>query len=563
MEPKARSRGRLSYLVGCLIGWSTILVAACAPTPPPTLLPMTPQALIASTMTQAPSETPTSTNTPVPTDTSTLAAIATATATSTPVAVINTDKTIVYSGPANIGFDNVALLPKGAEVTPVGVFGQFVKVQVEVGFTTQDCFVLASALENVPPGLPTLTKDQVPWLSVSNYPNDLKLSSNDTSWKKDPQGNTSIRGDAEVDFTMAGSGPYWMILSDASNPGNALFVGFDASVEVKVNDISISHGTLLINSGKVFDGQIEVQVHENGKSITISSPTNNFQDFQLDLTTLDPVFANGIFAKGMVPQTLVSPGSKIDVSGLKVSQAPSGEAINATPTPKPRPTSHATSTSVSPQVVNGDVIMGTQNGVEFNLLAGQMPPWGYKGYYLDRDRAGSGSIVVNGRSFAFAYAPVVGDLVFARFENYPGEYAEKQFCSKGGGCAINFENAYVVQVKNVLGIRYFSANNPNPLVTPPSGGSSPYLWAEVIGLGSNGNIKVTQIYINLDTPLFVGATVTKDGHNFGHDGPGSGFTIATTRINSRLIAPGNFIGLAGQTDIPAGIVDNNGIVIIY
>jgi hypothetical protein len=298
-------------LTGCIV----LLIAACASPPSPTSPPLTAQAHSVWTPTSLPSETPTSTNTPVPTDTSTLAATATATATSTPVAVINTDKTAVNAGPANIGYDNVALLPKGAEVTPVGVFGQFVKVQYEVGGTTQEGFVLKSTLNTLLTDLEILTKDQVPWTTISKYPSDLKVSPTSKTFRIEPQAKTMINGDAEINFKITGTGQYWMVLGDKTSNSLLVLGGHDQSVEVKINDTddvkrkSIFFDSLQSKSGTPFDGQIEVRVFDNGKRVTISSPNDTFQDYHLDLTMLDPAFSNGFLAGGLVPELTASAGS--------------------------------------------------------------------------------------------------------------------------------------------------------------------------------------------------------------------------------------------------------------
>lgn len=135
-----------------------LMLVACAPSATPTPMP---------TATTLP--TATLTATPLPTDTPTLTATATRTTTptNTPTATPRPDPQTnsvvsLYAGPGNYGYEVIAQLPKGAKITTLGVYSDFVQVKVDSGGKTQTGFIQAKSVNHLPQSLPQLTKDQLP-----------------------------------------------------------------------------------------------------------------------------------------------------------------------------------------------------------------------------------------------------------------------------------------------------------------------------------------------------------------------------------------------------------------
>jgi len=74
---------------------------------------------------------------------------------------------IAYPGPSNVDYGPGVELPCGTELTPVGWYGDFVKVQWrDEGGALQEGFVWVSLLGNLPENLPELSKDEVPWIEM-------------------------------------------------------------------------------------------------------------------------------------------------------------------------------------------------------------------------------------------------------------------------------------------------------------------------------------------------------------------------------------------------------------
>jgi hypothetical protein len=82
---------------------------------------------------------------------------------------VSADKTGLYAGPSNLRFQSIAELPKDTKGTPLGVYGDFVKVRVTIAGNVQTGFVPAKLLSGIPAKLPQLKVDQVPWFTSKNY----------------------------------------------------------------------------------------------------------------------------------------------------------------------------------------------------------------------------------------------------------------------------------------------------------------------------------------------------------------------------------------------------------
>jgi len=95
-----------------------------------------------------------------------------------------TVKLMVYPGPSNVDYGPGIELPQGTELTPLGRYVDFVKVQwTDAGGALQDGFVWVALLANLPASLPELSKDEVPWIDspifVSAHPMEFDNDTND------------------------------------------------------------------------------------------------------------------------------------------------------------------------------------------------------------------------------------------------------------------------------------------------------------------------------------------------------------------------------------------------
>jgi endo-1,4-beta-xylanase len=92
-------------------------------------------------------------------------------------------KLIIYPGPSNVDYGPGIELPQGTELTPLGRYVDFVKVQwTDEGGALQEGFVWVALLGDLPENLPELSKDEVPWIEnpifVSTHPMEFD---NDTT----------------------------------------------------------------------------------------------------------------------------------------------------------------------------------------------------------------------------------------------------------------------------------------------------------------------------------------------------------------------------------------------
>jgi endo-1,4-beta-xylanase len=114
---------------------------------------------------------------PVPTNTSVPIAKATLTPSSTPrpqVSVLAPGK--IYSGPRNVGYETVAALSENDQVMPVATFGEYAKLEANIGDRWYGGFVEKSVLGTLPSDLPELPVSEVPWLQKTVVPSTLSIS---------------------------------------------------------------------------------------------------------------------------------------------------------------------------------------------------------------------------------------------------------------------------------------------------------------------------------------------------------------------------------------------------
>ncbi|PWB50201.1 MAG: hypothetical protein C3F13_17185 [Anaerolineales bacterium] len=69
----------------------------------------------------------------------------------------------MYNGPGNINFDSVASLNKGDNLSPIGIYGDFVKAEAYLGGIRYTGYINKNTIGFLPSNLPELTTSNVPW----------------------------------------------------------------------------------------------------------------------------------------------------------------------------------------------------------------------------------------------------------------------------------------------------------------------------------------------------------------------------------------------------------------
>lgn len=124
---------------------------------------------------------------------------ASATETSVPQSKF-TQSAVLYSGPGNTGYTKVANLATGETATPLGQFGDFVKIKTQDG---QEGYVVRSAMMDLPDSLPQLTTTEVPWMDLDmryNFVGDGGTVTKDQVKISDLNGNGTNVGNGS--FTL-------------------------------------------------------------------------------------------------------------------------------------------------------------------------------------------------------------------------------------------------------------------------------------------------------------------------------------------------------------------------
>lgn len=154
---------------------------------------------------------------------------------------------VLYSGPGNAGYTKLIDLPASEKVTPLGQFGDFVKIKTQ---DDQEGYVIRSAMTDVPDPLAQLTTADVPW-----QPTDLRYD-----FLSD---GGSVYGNQIKVIDVNGEGTN---ISSAGFPLHAAF-RIKTSLELEKNSGEYANlqllGTAPITEGDWWHGTIRLDVGTN------------------------------------------------------------------------------------------------------------------------------------------------------------------------------------------------------------------------------------------------------------------------------------------------------------
>lgn len=111
------------------------------------------------------------------------------------VRVNTTVETALYSGPGNLYFDELAVLPAGTSVAIAGGFGDFLKVTASLDGRDISGYILSSAIDALPAKLKMLQADEVP------FPNYFMASCASDGYDAATDTATFTAGSHEYTFT--------------------------------------------------------------------------------------------------------------------------------------------------------------------------------------------------------------------------------------------------------------------------------------------------------------------------------------------------------------------------
>jgi endo-1,4-beta-xylanase len=247
-----------------------------------------------------------------------------------------TVKLMVYPGPSNVDYGPGVELPQGTELTPLGRYVDFVKVQwTDEGRVLHEGFVWAALLGELPQGLPELSKYEVPWVEIFTHEGPQTLrSENPEEYNHHPTGAAFV-WDEELNIQVAMSIIYADGAPiDAAN-GLDLTTGgnrqgedlrelyFAYNPEWRFWDLSFYVGNELQYWKVIFEnaqpeGRFSIKISRDGEAVTVvNCEDGEQQSFRL------PQSVDGD-DKYLTVLFLTAPHSELTVSELAISQAPTG-----------------------------------------------------------------------------------------------------------------------------------------------------------------------------------------------------------------------------------------------
>lgn len=270
--------------------------------------------------------------------------------TPTPEVRITGPSAAVYAGPGNLDFPQLpAPLANDTRLTPLGRYGDFVKLEwIDGSGTAQTGYVLVSALTGLPPDLPELTRDQVPWVRLPAFTNAT------TGYKQEAVPGLSAVSDAGwlrydfelvVDDTQAdqAKAPANGFLVDNAQKGEDLRRAY-VICQTGGWTLDLSNGQhmrILVTGSRV--GRFVLRVSTDGKEVRAARYSADGQTVEKTA-----VFTDGLFARGgaLTPRIQTAAGSTVTLS-----IPPAGKYSDLTPTPTRTPAPTRTPTprpTVSP-----------------------------------------------------------------------------------------------------------------------------------------------------------------------------------------------------------------------
>jgi endo-1,4-beta-xylanase len=258
-------------------------------------------------------------------------------------------KIIAYTGPSNVDYGPGVELPCGIELTPVGRYSDFVKVQWrDEGRNLQEGFVGRQFLVNVDiESLPLLTKEDVPWIEERYITPERPITFVSTGFYDNEFKTYQIQGSVmEVREDMTINIEIEDVLFDANAPeSSAIEILLDNGVfDQGVKKLILTyykggppkgwsfgylplggrteegdHWEFFDNSG-IYDprGKFAFQIDKVGRTVKLTLP--NGQEKIYNLQT--PLYAD---SRVLGMSVIVWPQSGVEIPSLSRFEAPTGE----------------------------------------------------------------------------------------------------------------------------------------------------------------------------------------------------------------------------------------------
>jgi hypothetical protein len=251
---------------------------------------------------------------------------------------VTADNTKVMSGPGNDGYSVVANLTRDDFVTPLGIFGDFVKVELIVNGKSQQGFIPAALLEPIASKLPELKTGDVPWrmskvfFSPAQPGKFINNSRDGSGYKHDlvPGGMLNVSGEIELQIQFSEIDNSKSISFD--RPSNGLWIDTGLGANIKslaffhqgafwriCSDCGQSGGrTVMVLNTLNTSQDISLRFNATGSAVTV--------DFSGSFAT--PVYLPSPIFSGETNtriQIQTAPGSSVTVSRLYLLIPPSNK----------------------------------------------------------------------------------------------------------------------------------------------------------------------------------------------------------------------------------------------
>lgn len=117
------------------------------------------------------------------------------------------DTAELYVGPDLLMYDTIAVLPKDTSVTLRGAFADYVKVETQISNTITGGYLPSSVIDVIPPGMPGVSIDQLPWITSTYIDHDsAKLLTNTPIYPAWVILHAGTENEVSVQFSFEGGG---------------------------------------------------------------------------------------------------------------------------------------------------------------------------------------------------------------------------------------------------------------------------------------------------------------------------------------------------------------------
>jgi hypothetical protein len=230
--------------------------------------------------------------------------------------------TSLYSGPSKDGYEKITPLSAGTVIEPLGKFVDFVLVRLYGTGNPQEGYAPALMLGEIPPDLPTLTIEQVPWMSIKSVvtpEKPMEKNNNSNDWVQLTLARNIKFSDAlEIKLNFESAKGANGILLLATGEGNPWWKGQkrieffyeDGNVHIILRDgtqeTEIYNGFIPMQATNgITTGELSLVFDQFGKNLKVIK--GNEVVFQLAFADVG-AFSDGLFAKSQILSIQVSTG---------------------------------------------------------------------------------------------------------------------------------------------------------------------------------------------------------------------------------------------------------------